>query len=320
MSKIKTNCKHHCRHNHRRLHHSYYRNHRRRLHNQFNVGFTKNTTAAITTATSTTSATITTAASTTDGDGPISATSDLAVTDLQFDDVIVARSRDWSAVAQARPPTKHLYSTKTSQDFPDLASWVEVPMDFQILSNETPNPNLERWKISRFNFNFQATRKEPSFRKPPRSVNFEINLTDLGEVPVSTRHTLFFWSMETVVKYSRIDPLTTSEVVRLEKVWNYTIANITLLAFGTGFPQISLATIDAIRNLGNLYAGVLLFHSCSRFIDLIVKHRDEFCLSAWCKIGNRCLCCCTTCDCHCAYVISRAAEFSIVLEVKIAVV
>lgn len=101
----------------------------------------------------------------------------------------------------------------------------------------------------------------------------------------------FFRSMETVVKHSwtvvEIDPLTNSEVVRQEKVWNYTIADITLLAFGTSFPQISLATIDAIRNLGNLYAGGLLFHSCSRFIGLILKHRDEFCLSAVCKIGNR---------------------------------
>ncbi|KAE9464066.1 hypothetical protein C3L33_04024, partial [Rhododendron williamsianum] len=71
----------------------------------------------------------------------------------------------------------------------------------------------------------------------------------------------FFRSMEAVVKHSRtvveIDPLTNSEVVRQEKVWNYTIADITLLAFGTSFPQISLATIDAIRNLGNLYAGGL---------------------------------------------------------------
>ncbi|KAF7143735.1 hypothetical protein RHSIM_Rhsim05G0173900 [Rhododendron simsii] len=65
----------------------------------------------------------------------------------------------------------------------------------------------------------------------------------------------FFRSMETVVKHSQNDPLTNSEVVRLEKVWNYTIADITLLAFGTSFPQISLATIDAIRSLGNLYAG-----------------------------------------------------------------
>ncbi|KAH7578329.1 hypothetical protein ACOSP7_000432 [Xanthoceras sorbifolium] len=71
----------------------------------------------------------------------------------------------------------------------------------------------------------------------------------------------FFRSMENVVKHSRrvveIDPCTNTEIVRYEKVWNYTIADITLLAFGTSFPQISLATIDAIQNLGSLYAGGL---------------------------------------------------------------
>ncbi|KAK3194113.1 hypothetical protein Dsin_025423 [Dipteronia sinensis] len=71
----------------------------------------------------------------------------------------------------------------------------------------------------------------------------------------------FFCSMENVVKHSRrvveIDPCTNTEIVRYEKVWNYTIADITLLAFGTSFPQISLATIDALRNLGSLYAGGL---------------------------------------------------------------
>lgn len=69
----------------------------------------------------------------------------------------------------------------------------------------------------------------------------------------------FFRSMENVVKQTRevveIDPHTNSKVVTQEKVWNYTIADITLLAFGTSFPQISLATIDALRNLGDLYAG-----------------------------------------------------------------
>ena len=64
-----------------------------------------------------------------------------------------------------------------------------------------------------------------------------------------------------VVKHTRtvveIDPDTNTEIIRQEKVWNYTIANITLLAFGTSFLQISLATIDAIRNIGNLYAGGL---------------------------------------------------------------
>ncbi|XVF72642.1 hypothetical protein PTKIN_Ptkin12aG0136200 [Pterospermum kingtungense] len=71
----------------------------------------------------------------------------------------------------------------------------------------------------------------------------------------------FFRSMENVVKHTRtvveIDPDTNTEIIRQEKVWNYTIADITLLAFGTSFPQISLATIDAIQNMGNLYAGGL---------------------------------------------------------------
>lgn len=71
----------------------------------------------------------------------------------------------------------------------------------------------------------------------------------------------FFRSMENVVKHSRevvkVDPLTGTKTIEREKVWNFTIADITLLAFGTSFPQISLATIDAIRNLGNLYAGGL---------------------------------------------------------------
>ncbi|KAL6653737.1 hypothetical protein ACP70R_008661 [Stipagrostis hirtigluma subsp. patula] len=71
----------------------------------------------------------------------------------------------------------------------------------------------------------------------------------------------FFKSMESIMKHSRevvtIDPHTNEPVVKHEKVWNYTIADIALLAFGTSFPQISLATIDAIRNLGQLTAGGL---------------------------------------------------------------
>lgn len=77
----------------------------------------------------------------------------------------------------------------------------------------------------------------------------------------------FFRSMENVVKQTRkvvnIDPFTKTEIVTYEKVWNYAIADISLLAFGTSFPQISLATIDAIRNLGNLSAGGLLHISPS---------------------------------------------------------
>ncbi|TVU23701.1 hypothetical protein EJB05_26080 [Eragrostis curvula] len=71
----------------------------------------------------------------------------------------------------------------------------------------------------------------------------------------------FFKSMESIMKHSRevvtIDPHTNEPVVKQEKVWNYTIADIALLAFGTSFPQISLATIDAFRNLGQLTAGGL---------------------------------------------------------------
>ncbi|KZV32349.1 magnesium/proton exchanger-like [Dorcoceras hygrometricum] len=67
--------------------------------------------------------------------------------------------------------------------------------------------------------------------------------------------------MEHVVKHTRAveerDPITNVKVVKHKKVWNYAIADIALLAFGTSFPQISLATIDAIRNTGNLYAGGL---------------------------------------------------------------
>lgn len=83
----------------------------------------------------------------------------------------------------------------------------------------------------------------------------------------------FFCSMENVVKQTRkvvkIDPSTGNEIVRYEKVWNYTIADIALLAFGTSFPQISLATIDAIRNIGELYAGGLLY----KFISFLCKSK-----------------------------------------------
>ncbi|CAH8353236.1 unnamed protein product [Eruca vesicaria subsp. sativa] len=71
----------------------------------------------------------------------------------------------------------------------------------------------------------------------------------------------FFKSMENVVKHSRkvvsMDPVTKAQVITYKKVWNFTIADISLLAFGTSFPQISLATIDAFRNMGERYAGGL---------------------------------------------------------------
>ncbi|XP_059065353.1 magnesium/proton exchanger-like isoform X5 [Cryptomeria japonica] len=71
----------------------------------------------------------------------------------------------------------------------------------------------------------------------------------------------FFRSMAKVVQQTRkiviLDPDTGAEVVTRERIWNYTLADISLLAFGTSFPQISLSIIDAFQNLGQLYAGGL---------------------------------------------------------------
>ncbi|GLJ34086.1 hypothetical protein SUGI_0685220 [Cryptomeria japonica] len=67
--------------------------------------------------------------------------------------------------------------------------------------------------------------------------------------------------MEKVVQQTRKivikDPVTRAKVEKRERIWNYTLADISLLAVGTSFPHISLATIDAFQNLGQLYAGGL---------------------------------------------------------------
>lgn len=81
-------------------------------------------------------------------------------------------------------------------------------------------------------------------------------------VGLSAVTTRFFKSMEQIMRHSRevvvgVDPRTGAPVVRRDKMWNYTVADIALLAFGTSFPQISLATIDTIRNLGQLTTGGL---------------------------------------------------------------
>ncbi|KAF3784071.1 Magnesium/proton exchanger [Nymphaea thermarum] len=71
----------------------------------------------------------------------------------------------------------------------------------------------------------------------------------------------FFQSMENIVKQTKsvvvVDPCSKTELIKKAKIWNHTIADITLLAFGTSFPQISLAIIDAFQNLGCKYAGGL---------------------------------------------------------------
>eukprot|EP00250_Pteridium_aquilinum_P018050 c23918_g1_i1 orf=228-1613(-) len=79
----------------------------------------------------------------------------------------------------------------------------------------------------------------------------------------------FFRGMENIVQQthevSYQDPDTGLLVTKRQRVWNFAVADITLLAFGTSFPQISLATIDAILNLGNLYAGG---ESIKKVVDL----------------------------------------------------
>ena len=81
--------------------------------------------------------------------------------------------------------------------------------------------------------------------------------------------------MESVAKHSRevvtIDPYTGAETIKQEKVWNFTIVDISFLAFGISFPQISLATIDAIRNLGNLYGGGFSYKTYFHFSLLCLK-------------------------------------------------
>jgi magnesium/proton exchanger len=100
----------------------------------------------------------------------------------------------------------------------------------------------------------------------------------------------FFKSMEQIMKHSRevvaVDPHTNETVVKREKVWNYAIADIALLAFGTSFPQISLATIDAIRNLGQLTAGGMVINYlilCELFKCRAEQSRAEHELIWWCS-------------------------------------
>ena len=79
----------------------------------------------------------------------------------------------------------------------------------------------------------------------------------LGLSAITSR---FFHGMESIVQQTRekivFDPRSGRKLsVKRENVWNFTVADITLLAFGTSFPQISLATVDAFLNLGDAYVG-----------------------------------------------------------------
>lgn len=55
-------------------------------------------------------------------------------------------------------------------------------------------------------------------------------------------------SQETTVEYT--DPKTAKVYEVTEKIWNPTIANLTLMALGSSAPEILLAVIEALQNLG----------------------------------------------------------------------
>ena len=55
-------------------------------------------------------------------------------------------------------------------------------------------------------------------------------------------------SQETTVEYT--DPKTNKSYEVTEKIWNPTIANLTLMALGSSAPEILLAVIEALQNLG----------------------------------------------------------------------
>lgn len=43
----------------------------------------------------------------------------------------------------------------------------------------------------------------------------------------------------------------TKEIAQEETVWNATLANLTLMAFGSSAPEIILSTLEAIKELGH---------------------------------------------------------------------
>ncbi|KAG6551758.1 hypothetical protein Mapa_006849 [Marchantia paleacea] len=76
-------------------------------------------------------------------------------------------------------------------------------------------------------------------------------------IGLATITALYMRAMEMIVKQTRkvrrTNPVTGMVEVLHEKIWNSTVADITLLALGTSSPQISLAIIDSIQHLGDLY-------------------------------------------------------------------
>ena len=75
---------------------------------------------------------------------------------------------------------------------------------------------------------------------------------------------IYMQAMDKIVqqtrKVVRQDPHTGVEEVVHARIWNPVLADITLLALGTSAPQISLAIIDAIQQLGEkTSAGTIFF-------------------------------------------------------------
>lgn len=77
---------------------------------------------------------------------------------------------------------------------------------------------------------------------------------------------MYVQAMETIVQQTRkavrYNYESGSEEVVPVRIWNPVIADITLLALGTSAPQISLAIIDAVQQLGlKTSSGSCLFLS-----------------------------------------------------------
>ncbi|XP_024543905.1 magnesium/proton exchanger 1 isoform X1 [Selaginella moellendorffii] len=77
---------------------------------------------------------------------------------------------------------------------------------------------------------------------------------------------VYMRALDSIVRHSRKsvhrDPITGLRIFSERRIWNPTVADITLLALGTCAPQVSLAVIDACQHIGQtsgkLGAGTLL--------------------------------------------------------------
>lgn len=70
---------------------------------------------------------------------------------------------------------------------------------------------------------------------------------------------IFMKSVETIVRQTRrvkwTNPVTQVSVIRSERIWNSSLADITLLALGTSAPPLAISIIDAFQQLGQAEDG-----------------------------------------------------------------